>query len=235
MPAKIKRKTSNAGCLLCNEGFCAVASLSISQISLLQDNSREKWLASGEHLSQQGLPTSHIIYLRKGLVMEYYTDDNQRNRIIKIVKKGTYLGLHSLFSQGINHYSYKALTDLHVCFIEVETFKNLLHTNNVFAYEILASVSRDSLSGHHRFLNINAKQTYGKVADVLLYFARIVFGNNKFELPLTRGEIGSMIGITRESTAKVLAKFQSEGFIVMEGNLLQILMPDQLEIISRTG
>ncbi|NCA84323.1 MAG: Crp/Fnr family transcriptional regulator [Clostridia bacterium] len=235
MPAKTKRKVADAGCLLCNEGFCAVVSLSQSQISLLQNNSHEKWLARGEHLSHQGMPTSHIIYLRKGLVMEYYRDDSQRNRIIKIVKSGSYLGLHSLFSEGVNHYSYKALADLHVCLIEVEAFKNLVHTNNVFAYEILASVSRDSLSGHHRFLNINAKQTYGKVADVLLYFARIVFGNNTFELPLTRREMGSMIGITRESTAKALAKFQSEGFIVMEGNLLNIIMPDQLETISRTG
>jgi CRP-like cAMP-binding protein len=235
MATRKKRKSAGSGCLLCHEAFCAVASLTQSQLSLLYGSSHEMILTRGEHIYQQGVPTSHIAYLRKGLVMEYFRADNQPDRIINIVKSRAYLGLHSLFGDEANHYSYKALQELHVCYIDVESFKNLVRTNNEFAYEILVSVSRDSLSGHHRFLNINAKQTYGKVADVLLYFAHIVYGNNKFELPLTRREIGSMIGITRESTTKALAKFQSEGFIAVEGNILEILMPGQLEIISRNG
>ncbi|MCF8366127.1 MAG: Crp/Fnr family transcriptional regulator, partial [Bacteroidales bacterium] len=198
-------------CMQCKDRFCAVSSLTEDQLADLHDNFREVELRSGEHISHQGSLTSHIVYLRKGLVMEYKKLENGHDQIVQIIKGRTYLGLHSLFGDRENNYSYKALEDVKVCFIDINTFKGLVKTNGDFGYEILVSLSKDSLNSHHRFLNINAKQTFGKVADVLLYFANVIYNSNHFELPLKRNELGSLIGITRESTTRALIKFQNEG------------------------
>ena len=222
-------------CKHCEERFCAVSSLTDQQLNLLQDNCRELTLRKNEHIYHQGSLTSHIVYLRTGLVMEYKKADNGREQIVQIIKSRSYLGLHSLFGDRVNHYSYKAIEDIKVCFIDVEAFKQLVRNNGDFGYGILVSVCKESLNSHHRFLNINAKQTYGKVADALLYFSRVVYETDEFVLPVTREELGSLVGITRESTTRTLTRFQQEGFIRIKGQQVTILEPAQLEKISRTG
>jgi CRP-like cAMP-binding protein len=205
------------------------------QLDLLQQNCREVSIGKNHHIYHEGSLTSHIVYLRNGLVMEYKKGENGREQILQIIKSRSYLGLHSLFGDQVNHYSYRALENIKVCYIDVEAFKKLVRNNGDFAYEILVSVSQESLNSHHRFLNINAKQTYGKVADALLYFSQVIFESNQIELPLTRDEFGSLVGITRESTTRALTKFQKEGFIQLSGQRIEILQPGQLEKISKTG
>lgn len=222
-------------CKYCQERFCAVASLTEPQLDNLQRNCRDIILRKNEHIYHQGSLTSHIVYLRSGLVMEYKRSNNGRDQIVQIVKGRSYLGLHSLFGDRVNHYSYKALEDVKVCYIDIEAFKQLVRENGDFGYEILVTVSKDSLSSHHRFLNINAKQTFGKVADALLYFANVIFEKNDFNLPLTRDEFGSLVGITRESTTRALTKFQKEGFITISGSRICLVNPEQLQSISKTG
>jgi CRP-like cAMP-binding protein len=222
-------------CKFCLERFCAVASLTEPQLDSLQNNCREIVLRKNEHIYHQGSLTSNIVYLRSGLVMEYKKSNNGRDQIVQIVKGRSYLGLHSLFGDRVNHYSYKALEDIKVCYIDIEAFKQLVRENGDFGYEILVSVSKDSLNSHHRFLNIYAKQTYGKVAEALLYFANVIFEKNEFNLPLTRDEFGSLIGITRESTTRALTKFQKEGFITISGSRICLVNPEQLQSISKTG
>ncbi len=222
-------------CRLCDERFCAVSVLSDREIGLLQNNCRETELKKGEVIYHQGSLTSHIVYVRSGLVLEYIKGENGRDQIVQIVTSRSYLGLHSLFGDRINHYSYRALENIRMCHIDVDTFKHLVRTNGEFAYQILVSVCRDSLNSHHRFLNIHAKQTFGKVADALLYFSSVVYGSNRFRLSLTRADIGALIGISRESTTRAMNKLQREGIIGIDGSQIRILNPEQLQQISRNG
>jgi CRP-like cAMP-binding protein len=222
-------------CKFCHERFCAVSSLTDDQLDKLQYNCREIVLKKNAHIYHQGSLTSHIVYLRSGLVMEYKQNEKGRDQIVQIVKSRSYLGLHSLFGDRVNHYSYKALEDIKVCYIDVDAFKELVRGNGDFGYEILVSVCKDSLNSHHRFLNNTSKQTYGKVADALLYFSNVIFEKDHFTLPLTREEFGSLIGITRESTTRALTKFQHEGFISTSGAEISLLQPGELEKISKRG
>ncbi len=224
-----------SSCASCLDRFCAIALLNNEQVSTLQQNCRELSLHKKEHILLEGSFTSHIVYLRSGLVVEYIKGDNGRDQMVQIIKSFSYLGLNSLFGGRINHYSYKALNDVKVCYIDVETFKNLVRGNGDFAYEILVLISKDNLSSHRRFLSINAKQTYGKVADALLYFGNDIFDSNTFTFPVTRDEFGSLLGITRESTSRALAKFQNEGFIKISGSSITLTNTEQLHKISKTG
>jgi len=222
-------------CAICKDRSCAVSILNDSELELLEQNCSEGMFRKDEIIFHQGSIISHIVYVRTGLVLEYLKGNSGRNQIIQIVKNRSYLGLPSLFGDRVNNYSYKALEALTVCYIDINTFKNLIKTNGNFAYEILVSVCQDSLNSHHRFLNINAKQTFGKVADALLYFARVIFENNTFELSLTRSDIGALIGISRESTTRALNKFQTEGIIRTTNSKFEILKPHMLQKISESG
>jgi len=79
------------------------------------------------------------------------------------------------------------------------------------------------------------KKTYGRVADAILYFSRIIYESPEFEIPFTRQEFGDLIGIARESTARVLAKFKDEGILDLDGRSIRIKKPELLKQISRNG
>jgi len=227
--------STTENCSTCEDRSCAASALLETELAFLHGSCLESSFIKGDVIIHQGSVSSQIVYVRSGLVLEYIRGENGKNQIIQIVKSRSYLGLPSLFSDHINHYSYKALEDLKVCYIGIEPFNELIRKNGKFAYELLVSVCQDSLNSHHRFLNINVKQTFGKVADALQYFSRIIFESNAFDLSLTRSEIGALVNVSRESTSRAMNKFQNDGIIMVTGNHYEILKPDVLEQISRNG
>jgi CRP-like cAMP-binding protein len=222
-------------CRDCSDKSCATAVLDNSEMDIIFRNRYINKIKKGTHILNEGSPTSHIIYLRSGLIKEYMRRPDQQEQIIQIILPHSYLGLTSIFGDKVNHYSYSALTDLRLCYIDIDVFTGLIKNNGNFAYEILTSVGRDSLRSFHRFVNQSNKKVYGRVADILIYFSRVIFSSNRFQLPLTRSEIADMVGTSRESTGRVLAKFKGEGIIDIRGKNIQVKDMLKLEQISKYG
>jgi CRP-like cAMP-binding protein len=235
MDAYVKDAKLHTSCQDCLEKSCAAAVLNSAELNIIDANRTETVFKKGETILHEGTMISHIIYLKSGIVKEYIRQPDGKEQILQIVKKYSYLGLPSLFGDRINHYSYAALEDIKVCFIDLNSFNNLIRQNGNFAYEILVSVSRDSLNNFHRFMSQAQKKTYGRVADAILYFSKIIYESNEFEIPFTRREFADLIGIARESTTRVLIKFKEEGILDIDGRLIKILRPEVLEKISRVG
>ena len=114
-------------------------------------------------------------------------------------------------------------------------FTDLIKSNGNFAFEILTSLGKESLHSFHRFIDMSNKKTYGRIADMLLYFSRVVFSGTKFQIPLSRREMADMVGTSRESTGRVLSKFNDEGIIRITGKSVAITDMRKLEKISRFG
>ena len=222
-------------CRDCKEKSCAAAVLNLSEIDLVNDNRSETEFKKGEIILHEGSMTSHIIYLKSGLVKEYIKGSSEKEQILQIVKQYSYLGLPSLFGAKVNHYSYAALEDIKVCYIDVGVFNQLVKQNGKFAYEILVSVSRDSLNNFHRFMSQSQKKTYGRVAEAILYFAKIIYEALEFEIPFTRQEFADLIGISRESATRVLTKFKEDEILDLNGRFIKIMNLELLQQISKNG
>jgi CRP-like cAMP-binding protein len=222
-------------CSRCDDKSCASQVLNSEELTLLSQNCCESTFVRNETILKEGTFTSHIIYLRSGLVKEYSKNERGQEQILQIIKGHAYLGLPSLFGDRINQYSYTALTDVKVCFIDVNIYKQMILENGKFSFEILATVSRESLHNYHRLVNKQQKQLGGKIADTLLYFANTIFNSDQFDLPLNRNEISCLIGSSRESVTKQLNDFVADGLIRVDGKKIQLLDIPMLEKISRFG
>ncbi|MGE5425170.1 MAG: Crp/Fnr family transcriptional regulator [Syntrophothermus sp.] len=222
-------------CQDCSDISCAATKLSGEELDHLHLNSRETTYRRGEIIIREGTLNSHIIYLKSGLVKEFIRTDQNEEQIVSIVKKHSYLGLSSLFGDKINHYSYSALENVIVCNIDVETFLKMVKTNGVFAFEILKTVSKDSLNNFHRFMVLSHKKMYGRIADSILYFSDIIYEKQDFTLPFSRKELAELVGISRESATRVLLKFHEEGILDLSGKKITIKNRDLLQQISKNG
>jgi len=222
-------------CLVCNEKSCAAAVLSDNQLNTLNNNSRETDIRKGETILKAGALTSHIVYLKTGFVKEHVEGPGQKSKILQIIKKQSYLGLPSLFGARINHYSYTALQDLKVCFIDINVFLEFIKDRGSFAFEVLSYVSRESLNKDFHLINQGHKRMYGRFADVLLYLSEEIFGTTAFDLLLTRQELAELAGMSRENTARALSHFREEGILNINGKNIEILKMDLLKRISKNG
>ena len=227
--------SKNNDCLDCQDKSCATEKLGKVELDLITNNRYVSEIKRKTNILNSGSPTSHIIYLRSGLVKEYLLKSDNTEQILQIILPHSYLGLTSLFGDKINHYSYTALTDLKVCYIDIDVFTQMVKSNGNFAFEILTSVGRESLYNFHRFIAQSNKKIYGRIADMLIYFSRVVFSSSKFQIPLTRREVADMVGTSRESTGRVLSKFNNEGIIKISGTKVVIIDFKKLEKISRFG
>jgi len=222
-------------CHDCIDKSCAAALLNDREIDLIYNNRHTNEVSKRTNILSEGSLVTHIIYLKSGLVKEYRIRPDNQEQILQIIKPHSYLGMTSIFDDMINHYSYEALTDLELCYIDSDTFINLVRINGNFAFEILKSVERDTLNNFHRFINLNHKKIYARVADILIYFSKIIFSSAKLQIPLTRSELAEMCGTSRESIGRVIAIFKSDGIIKISGKNIIINDIKKLENISKFG
>jgi CRP-like cAMP-binding protein len=231
----MKSELIKNNCENCLDKSCATEKLESHELELITNNRYISDISRKTNILNAGSPISHIIYLRSGLVKEYISNPENKEQILQIILPHSYLGLTSLFGDKINHFSYSALTDLKVCYIGIEVFTEMIKSNGNFAFEILSSVGRENLTNYHRFIAQNNKKTYGRIADMLLYFNRVVFHAYKFQIPLTRQEMAELVGTSRESIGRVLTKFNNEGIVTISGKQIVIHDIKKLERISRLG
>ncbi len=224
-----------SNCESCTDKSCAVQTLSESEFDLLSDNYHEASFEKGELILTEGSTASHIVYLRNGLVKEYGKGGLHQEYILQVVKPHSYLGMHSVFSNKVNYYSYRALTKVSVCYIKLSVFSKFIRENGTFSFEILSSVCKDSLRNYHRFIGQHQKNMFGKVADALLYFSSVIFQSPNFVLPLSRKEIAYMIGTSRESVSKQICVFESDNILKVSGRNINILDMERLKQISKIG
>jgi|LGVD01.1.fsa_nt_gb CRP-like cAMP-binding protein len=222
-------------CRICQEKSCASKVLSMEHLDELGSNCRTMDIIKGETVLHEGSFTSHVVYLRSGLIKETVKGIDGKEQIFRIIKGKTYLGMSSLFGDNVNHFSYKALSNLEVCHIEIGAFKKLMLENADFTYKIMSSLCKENLHNYDKLLKQGQKKIFGRLADALLYFSEDVFENKKFTLPLTQQEIANFIGTSRESTARGLSNFKQNGIISLENSIVEILDINCLKQVSRTG
>lgn len=200
----------------------------------LNSNHAKLKFAKGDLILKQGNYSSNVVFLRSGLA-KIHMSGPSHEQIIRLVKAPTYLGLPTTFANKLNHYSVTAISDVEVCFIDVNIFQKLLKENDNFSYSIIIELCQNEVDSFHRCSNRTQKQTRGNLADMLLEFANNIFGSDKFNLPISQSEIGNLIDTSRETVSRILCEFDKDGLIKMNSKEIEILNKKSLELISQKG
>lgn len=189
----------------------------------------------GETICKQGGLASHILYMERGLA-KVYLDDGINSLVLKIIPDGNMLGLSSVSSEN-NTYQYSAMAyiDSEIKQIDIGLFKQLLGQNPRFSQEVINIFGANSVQINGRFFCLTHKQSYGRLADIILCLSDRIFMKPEFELPLSRKELAELSGMSPETVIRMLKKFNDEGLIEMERKYFRILDQERLRKISETG
>jgi CRP-like cAMP-binding protein len=221
-------------CRFCNFKSPAAQLLSKDELELLEHNCAQITFKKGDVIFREGTLATNIAYLKSGLVKIHMIGPTG-DKILRLMKAPSYLGLPTTFGDKVNHYSATALIEAQICFISLDTFREFIFKNGNFAYEIILDLCRNELGDYQRYANMSQKQLPGRLAEILLCMSHELFKTNHFELPLSNNELSDFISTSRESVSRQLSEFSKEGIISINKKELTILREDILEKISLKG
>jgi len=228
-------KSDILSCKTCVYRQLLFGDLNDFEYNLVNQARKEMLFKRGEVIKKEGEEVTSFLYLRKGLVKLYKTDHHGKDHILSINKPGDFVNLLNIFSGLKYRYSITALEDTLVCDVELIVLEHLVRTNGNFSLRVLNRMSRVSDEIIDSRFDQSQKQVKGRIAQILLFFADQIYHIDKFQLLLTRREIGELLSITTENTIRTFSEFRLDGLIAIDGKTISILDKERLKAINKSG
>jgi CRP/FNR family transcriptional regulator, polysaccharide utilization system transcription regulator len=229
------RSSNCHNCELCNKKSQLFQMLSDDELAIINENRYEISFKEGENIIKQGTTSSHMIMLTSGMAKVYIEGVDNRSLILELVQPWKLVGGPGVYVDNRYHYSVTAIENSTACFIETANFKKVVRLNPDFAEAMLSHCSFNGSKNFERLVSIVQKQMHGRIADVLLYLYKDVYGSHSFDLSITRQDIGDLSGLSKDSAIRILKELEHEGVISIDGRKVDILKEDMLQMISFKG
>jgi len=224
-----------ASCTVVNISKDCFSFLTEEQASLIEGKQVTIEYKKGEIIAKQGTFTTHILVVIEGLAKVYY-EENNKSLILRIAAPGALIGLTSLpVNQNVFQYTASAYVNTTVRLIEIDIIRKLIAENGQFATAIVNILCETSIQKNGRFFCLTHRQSYGKLADIILCLAGNIFKQEEFDLALSRKELAELSGMSTESVIRTLKHFQEDGLIEMTGKAFKIIDPEGLMKICKLG
>jgi CRP/FNR family transcriptional regulator len=191
-------------------------------------------LKSGSTLLYQSEIPRHAIIVRSGFIRAYTITSSGDERIVALYTKGDVLPLSWIYGETkTTLFYYEAGTDTEISLVSKDIFVETVQKSPVFTERIMRYSVNEHTAQLMRITALEQSNASEKVAFTLYYLLmRHGFerkpGYYTIDMKLTQSTIASMVGITRESTAIVVAKLKARG-VVSYRNFIYVINKKKLE------
>ena len=213
----------------------ACSSLSQAEREQLADLGSHRTLERGETLFHAGDDADVCATLNSGLLKIAHVDENGNERILSLVHPAGFVG--ELFSP-IEHHDVVALTQSRLCLFDRARYEEAVERFPALSRALLRRSSQDLFEARAQIALDARKGAGAKVADLLRSLGRAASGSPchsaaSFDLPLTRGEMAGLLGLTIETVSRQLTRMEKDGIIAREGPRgIRIADPARLAVLA---
>lgn len=209
--------------------------LTRDELKLINESRYEATFKPGEMILKQGSPAGSAVFLAAGIAKIYIEGLDGRNFILGMAMPTNLILGPGVHISNRHSYSVSALTVVQACFINFELINQLIRHNPAFALGMLEDLSQKSLVVHNKLVSLTQKKMPGRIAEALLFFSDVVFKSDKYEMILSRQELGEMTNMAKESVVRILKELEGTGVIKSGPSKIEILDKEKLRIISERG
>ena len=204
-------------CPVRHRAACSV--LSEGEREALAKSGRDRKLKRGELLFAAGDENAACATLLKGALKVTSVDENGTERILALVHPAGFIG--ELFAP-FAHHDVVALTDSELCVFPRSEMGRAVELHPQLAQALLRRSQEELLQSRELLALSGRRSASAKVAGFLLGLAEAASDSSchaakAFELPLTRGEIAGMLGLTIETVSRARTRFERDGLIPRKG------------------
>ncbi|WP_317203295.1 fumarate/nitrate reduction transcriptional regulator Fnr [Janthinobacterium sp.] len=226
-----------ARCSTCSmHQLCLPMGLDVGDMDKLdQIIGRRRKVSRGTTLFRIGDPFVNLYAIRLGHFKTYQINPGGEEQVTGFQMAGELLGMDAI-SADRHHCNAVALEDSDVCEIPFSSLEQLLgemptllrHFHRMMSQEITREQSVMLLLG-----NMQATQRFAAfIVNLASRYEARGYSGVKFQLRMSREEIGNYLGLTIESISRLLSKFKKEGWLRVSNREIEILNPAMLKAIT---
>ncbi len=188
----------------------------------------------GANIFFQGEAPRHGAMVADGIVRSYTITNTGEERTLAFFTKDDILPLSWLMeTTSFSLFYYEAVSDVRMLHFSREDFKSHVLSQPGALADMFATLASDHTAAMLRVNGLAQSRAEDKVAFTLYY---LVFrygqlqpdGLHTITIPLRHTTIAGLVGLSRESTTKILGKLQKQGIIDYAGGIYKV-HKDQLE------
>lgn len=216
--------TSCINCVL--PELCLRAGLSPEDVERLDQlvYTRRK-VNRGEDLYRAGDPFSAIYAIRSGFFKNELIVKDGRSQIMGFHMPGEVIGMDGI-SAGAYTCNAVALEDAEVCAIPLSRIEENCHEMREFAHRLHQIMSKEIVRDQRVMALLGCRDAEARLAAFLVNISdRLAargHASSDFELPMTREEIGSFLGLTLETVSRMFSRLQGEKLIEVDLRRIRI-------------
>lgn len=216
--------------------LCVPMGLDSDDVTLLDRYVKRKRLVKrGQVLYRVGEAFTYVYAIRSGSVKTYISTSDGRLQITGFHIPGELLGLNAIDERRHNCEA-MALEATSVCEISAACFVELGQQIPSVHYQMLRMMSQEIRHHQSLMLLLGKKNAEERLATYLLNmsrrFAMRNYSPTRFNLSMSRGDIGDYLGIAEATVSRIFTRFQEEGVVTCERRYIVLNDLDRLSTIA---
>jgi CRP/FNR family transcriptional regulator len=172
----------------------------------------------GESVFKEGIFPSGIYFIKKGKVKIFKMAPDGREKVLRLMKAGDFIGHKDLISCERFSYSASAFENTTLYFIDKESFNKLLAKKDISLY-FMRLIANELSNTENELLNISYMPVKGRLIDALLNLN----DNSEKSLTISRDELAGFVGSARETVIRLLSELRKQNLISIQGRLIHVV------------
>ena len=195
----------------------------------------DKFYNNDQTVFSEGDDGTGFYVVAAGKVKIYKVSLEGKEQILHIYGPGNPFGEVPVFSGEQFPANAQTLLKSHLLFFPRTAFTELIAKNPSLCLNMLAVLSMRLRQFTVQVENLSLKEVPGRLAAYLLYLAQEQEAEDTVSLPISKGQLASLLGTIPETLSRILTKMSNSDLIDVSRGEIKLLDYDGLEDLSETG
>ncbi len=184
-------------------------------------------------LFRRDQPFAMIYAIRFGHLKSSRPDHRGLPHVTAFYMAGELMGLDAIHT-GRHACTTVALEDCEVCEIPYARLQQAMHDSPPLMHRFHCTLSQEIAREQAivMYANMNgAERLASLLLDLSARYADLGFSGRRFNLRMSRADIGDYLGLTIESISRLLGRFRDEGWIALDKRDIELLDRERLQAL----
>lgn len=221
-------KVKSTSCELClSRKFSMFSNLTEEHLCNISDSKNFISHKKGQILYYENTKPLGVFCVNSGVVKVFKSASNGKEQIIRLAKKGDFVGYTSLIGEEAYTTTATIVEDARICFVPKEIFLKILSEDNNFHKRLTQALCQDLGLMEEKLTDATQKSIRERLALTLLKLGDSYgvdgHSNQRLDITLTREEIAGLVGTATETVIRLLSEFKKDSLIDLQGKKILLL------------
>jgi CRP/FNR family transcriptional regulator len=188
-----------------------------------------------ETIFMEGDPGAGFFVVAQGKVKIFKVSAEGKEQILHIYGPGHPFGEVPVFSGNRFPANAQAIEKSRLLYFPRADFVELISTHPSMALNMLAVLSMRLRQFTVQIENLSLKEVPARIASYLMLLAQEQDSYDTVTLPISKGQLASLLGTIPETLSRIFNKMSGQGLIKVKGSHIDLTDPDALEDLAAGG